>query len=205
MVQWPVPPPAYAPLSTMCRPQPVLPVWQCMLIGLCGCVKRHGALIAWRYISTCAGVLFFITIFGAMSALFGSITAFQIERGVVNRQAVHSLWIPVVLRSQPAAAWHAMHALANACRAAHVRVSSISIYMNPNASWLPWLCRERAGKAYHVLPYYLARSICDLPMRVGQGLLFGGCSCCSGLRPPACPCCPAVLAVHGAGACLLHV
>ncbi len=33
--------------------------------------------------------------------------------------------------------------------------------------------RERAGKAYHVLPYYLARSICDLPVRVGQGLLFG--------------------------------
>lgn len=33
--------------------------------------------------------------------------------------------------------------------------------------------RERAGKAYHVLPYYLARFICDIPLRVGQGLLFG--------------------------------
>lgn len=33
--------------------------------------------------------------------------------------------------------------------------------------------RERAGKMYHVLPYYLARFICDIPLRVGQGLLFG--------------------------------
>lgn len=33
--------------------------------------------------------------------------------------------------------------------------------------------RERAGKAYHVLPYYLARFITDMPLRVGQGLLFG--------------------------------
>lgn len=33
--------------------------------------------------------------------------------------------------------------------------------------------RERAGKAYHVLPYYLARFICDLPLRIAQGLLFG--------------------------------
>lgn len=33
--------------------------------------------------------------------------------------------------------------------------------------------RERAGKSYHVLPYYLARFICDMPLRVGQGLLFG--------------------------------
>lgn len=33
--------------------------------------------------------------------------------------------------------------------------------------------RERAGKSYHVLPYYLARLICDMPLRVGQGLLFG--------------------------------
>jgi hypothetical protein len=34
--------------------------------------------------------------------------------------------------------------------------------------------RERASKSYHVLPYYLARFICDMPLRVGQGLLFGG-------------------------------
>lgn len=33
--------------------------------------------------------------------------------------------------------------------------------------------RERASKSYHVLPYYLARFICDIPLRVGQGLLFG--------------------------------
>jgi ABC-type multidrug transport system ATPase subunit/ABC-type multidrug transport system permease subunit len=33
--------------------------------------------------------------------------------------------------------------------------------------------RERAGKMYHVFPYYLARFICDIPLRVGQGLLFG--------------------------------
>lgn len=33
--------------------------------------------------------------------------------------------------------------------------------------------RERASKMYHVLPYYLARFICDVPLRVGQGLLFG--------------------------------
>lgn len=33
--------------------------------------------------------------------------------------------------------------------------------------------RERAGKQYHVLPYYLARFVCDIPLRVGQGLLFG--------------------------------
>ena len=33
--------------------------------------------------------------------------------------------------------------------------------------------RERASKQYHVLPYYLARFIADMPLRVGQGLLFG--------------------------------
>ena len=33
--------------------------------------------------------------------------------------------------------------------------------------------RERASKSYHVLPYYVARFICDMPLRVGQGLLFG--------------------------------
>lgn len=33
--------------------------------------------------------------------------------------------------------------------------------------------RERASKMYHVMPYYLARFICDIPVRVGQGLLFG--------------------------------
>jgi ABC-type multidrug transport system ATPase subunit/ABC-type multidrug transport system permease subunit len=33
--------------------------------------------------------------------------------------------------------------------------------------------RERASKMYHVLPYYCARFICDMPVRVGQGLLFG--------------------------------
>jgi len=33
--------------------------------------------------------------------------------------------------------------------------------------------RERASKMYHLLPYYLARFICDIPARVGQGLLFG--------------------------------
>lgn len=33
--------------------------------------------------------------------------------------------------------------------------------------------RERASKMYHVLPYYFARFICDVPARVGQGLLFG--------------------------------
>lgn len=26
---------------------------------------------------------------------------------------------------------------------------------------------------YHVLPYYVARFMCDVPLRVGQGLLFG--------------------------------
>lgn len=33
--------------------------------------------------------------------------------------------------------------------------------------------RERAGKAYRVLPYYLARFATDLPERFVQGLLFG--------------------------------
>ena len=33
--------------------------------------------------------------------------------------------------------------------------------------------RERASKMYHVLPYYCARFICDIPLRVGQGVLFG--------------------------------
>ncbi len=33
--------------------------------------------------------------------------------------------------------------------------------------------RERASKMYHLLPYYFARFICDIPARVGQGLLFG--------------------------------
>lgn len=33
--------------------------------------------------------------------------------------------------------------------------------------------RERASKMYHVMPYYFARFICDIPLRVGQGVLFG--------------------------------
>lgn len=33
--------------------------------------------------------------------------------------------------------------------------------------------RERSAKAYHVLPYYLARFICDIPLRVVQAMLFG--------------------------------
>ncbi|GAB4815997.1 hypothetical protein N2152v2_003043 [Parachlorella kessleri] len=33
--------------------------------------------------------------------------------------------------------------------------------------------RERAGRAHHIAPYYLARFVCDVPLRVGQCLLFG--------------------------------
>ncbi|KAI7840285.1 hypothetical protein COHA_006067 [Chlorella ohadii] len=33
--------------------------------------------------------------------------------------------------------------------------------------------RERTSKAYHVSPYYLARFLCDLPLRLAQSLLFG--------------------------------
>ncbi len=33
--------------------------------------------------------------------------------------------------------------------------------------------RERASKMYHLLPYYMARFVCDIPLRVGQGVLFG--------------------------------
>jgi hypothetical protein len=33
--------------------------------------------------------------------------------------------------------------------------------------------RERISKAYHVSPYYVARFLCDLPLRVAQSLLFG--------------------------------
>jgi hypothetical protein len=61
-----------------------------------------------------AGVLFFITVFGAMAALFGSITAFQVERGVVNRQATPST---VVVE-------HALH-----CASELVRNEKISQYM----------------------------------------------------------------------------
>ena len=32
--------------------------------------------------------------------------------------------------------------------------------------------RERSSKAYHVLPYYIARFICDMPLRIFQALLF---------------------------------
>lgn len=45
--------------------------------------------------------------------------------------------------------------------------------------------RERSSKSYHVLPYYLARFICDMPLRVGQGLLFG--ACVARCRPAALP------------------
>jgi hypothetical protein len=50
--------------------------------------------------------------------------------------------------------------------------------------------RERASKSYRVLPYYLSRFICDIPLRVGQGLLFGG--WCQGLRRSSgvLECCP---------------
>ncbi|GAB4813264.1 hypothetical protein N2152v2_000310 [Parachlorella kessleri] len=63
------------------------------------------------------GVLFFCTMFAAMTSMFGALNSFPSEAGIINR--------------------------------------------------------ERAGKAYHVLPYYLARFICDMPIRVGQGVLFG--------------------------------
>lgn len=32
--------------------------------------------------------------------------------------------------------------------------------------------RERAARAYRMLPYYLSRLACDTPLRAGQGLLF---------------------------------
>ncbi len=32
--------------------------------------------------------------------------------------------------------------------------------------------RERAARAYRMLPYYLSRLACDTPLRVAQGLLF---------------------------------
>lgn len=56
-------------------------------------------------------------------------------------------------------------------------------------------CRERAGKSFHVSPYYFARFICDMPFRVGQGVLFGelpvhgGSGCCL-TSPPAVPAMP---------------
>ena len=48
------------------------------------------------------------------------------------------------------------------------RYAALCLYSGPTPSR-----RERAGKAYRVLPYYVARFICDMPLRVAQGLLFG--------------------------------
>ncbi|KAL4441885.1 hypothetical protein ABPG77_003801 [Micractinium sp. CCAP 211/92] len=36
----------------------------------------------------------------------------------------------------------------------------------------PTVDRERAARAYRMLPYYLSRLACDTPLRVAQGLLF---------------------------------
>jgi ABC-type multidrug transport system ATPase subunit/ABC-type multidrug transport system permease subunit len=83
-------------------------------------------MLAWLYsdmdqsysgIQDETGILFFATIFTAMGAMFGALSTFSMERGIVNR--------------------------------------------------------ERASKSYHVLSYYIAKFICDIPLRVGQGLLFG--------------------------------
>ena len=46
---------------------------------------------------------------------------------------------------------------------------------------VPPKCRERTSKAYHVSPYYLARFLCDLPLRLAQSLLFGECHGQAGL------------------------
>lgn len=73
--------------------------------------------------------------------------------------------------------------------------------------------RERQSKMYHVLPYYCARFICDIPIRVGQGLLFG---CIVyfivGLNPAASAffifCCILIvegLAAQGMGVCISAV
>ena len=35
------------------------------------------------------------------------------------------------------------------------------------------LRRERASHSFHILPYYLARFICEMPLRIAQGLVFG--------------------------------
>ncbi|KAL4433910.1 hypothetical protein ABPG75_000351 [Micractinium tetrahymenae] len=38
----------------------------------------------------------------------------------------------------------------------------------------PTVDRERAARAYRMLPYYLSRLACDTPLRVAQSLLFSG-------------------------------
>lgn len=104
--------------SSRNRPLQVVTAGQTVIIGL---------LLAWLYsdmspttasgVQDEIGILFFVCIFSAMGAMFGALTTFASESGIIQR--------------------------------------------------------ERASKSYHVLPYYLARFICDIPLRVGQGLLFG--------------------------------
>ncbi|PSC71035.1 ABC ATP-binding isoform 2 [Micractinium conductrix] len=90
---------------------------QTLLIGLVLAWLYSGMSKSYAGIQDESGILFFVAIFTAMGSMFGSLTTFGLERGIVNR--------------------------------------------------------ERTNKAYRVLPYFLARFICDVPLRVGQGLLFG--------------------------------
>lgn len=114
-----------------------------------------------------------MAIYSAMGAMFAAITTFPTDRGVVNRCV-----------SMPKACTCGCCGTTLLCTAVGMPGREC-LHMIPSGAlgWPLLTCykllaspvvhRERAGKAYHVAPYYVARFICDMPLRVGQGLLFG--------------------------------
>lgn len=94
-----------------------------------------------------------------MASIFASLNTFPVEAGIINR----SDWCTL----------HAWMDLGLPCLPSWCCLRRLDWLGHPTLA--PQNCRERTSKAYHVSPYYLARFLCDLPLRLAQSLLFGEC------------------------------
>ena len=91
--------------------------------------------------------------------MFGALSTFPVEvrhRSPTYHRCLFFPWGPATGGMH---AWHARLLLSRFSLLCHAQRGIVN--------------RERASKSYHCLPYYLARFICDMPLRLGQGVLFG--------------------------------
>lgn len=106
--------------------------------------------------------------FNTMASIFASLNTFPVEAGIIQRWASAAAWLAEM---QPSCGGMVPHQAVTCLRSGAACRTSSAPHPTPPIVH----CRERTSKSYHVSPYYLARFLCDLPLRLGQSLLFGEC------------------------------
>lgn len=107
--------------------------------------------------------------FNTMASIFASLNTFPVEAGIIQRWAPAAAWLA---EAQPSCGGMAAMLVGDLLAVGRCLQDQLG---TPHPTPSTVHCRERTSKSYHVSPYYLARFLCDLPLRLGQSLLFGEC------------------------------